>query len=118
MFIQLSHTFVLLPFTYCDSALCCVCGCVCVNKARRCAPPVSPVLAAGVPGGGAGHDPGRLLRSDPPSLPQQAVAAAALAALLRGGGLRPGPHSPLGLHHRGLLLRAGPGEIGRGALNL
>lgn len=73
---------------------------------------VSAVLAAGVPGDCSGHDPGCLLRSDPPALPQQAVEAAALAHLLLGGGIRPGPHSPLDLHHRGLLLRARTGETG------
>lgn len=73
-------------------------------------PPVSAVLAAGVPGDGLGHDPGRLLRSDPPSLPQQAVEAAALAHLLLGGRVRPHPHRPLDLHHWRLLLRARPGE--------
>lgn len=68
------------------------------------------VLAAGVPGDGAGHDPGRVLRSDPPTLPEQAVEAAALAHLLLRGGIRPGAHRPLDLPHRGLLLGAGAGE--------
>lgn len=68
------------------------------------------VLAAGVPGDGSGHDPGRVLRSDPPSVPEQAVEAAALAHLLLGGRVRPRPHRPLDLHHGGLLLGAGPGE--------
>ncbi|CAF88140.1 unnamed protein product, partial [Tetraodon nigroviridis] len=36
----------------------------------------------------------------------------ALAALLLGGGLRPAPHRPLGLHHRRLLLPARPGGAG------
>lgn len=68
------------------------------------------VLAAGVPGDGPGHDPGRVLRSDPPTLPEQAVEAAALAHLLLRGGIRPGAHRPLDLPHRGLLLGAGAGE--------
>lgn len=72
--------------------------------------PVSAVLAAGVPGHGPGHDPGRLLRSDPPTLPQQAVEAAAPAHLLLCGRIRPHPHHPLDLHHRRLLLRARAGE--------
>lgn len=72
--------------------------------------PVSAVLAAGVPADGPGHDPGRLLRSDPPTLPQQAVEAAALPYLLLRGRIRPHPHHPLDLPHRGLLLRAGAGE--------
>lgn len=76
--------------------------CVCVF--------VPAVLAAGVPGDGPRHDPGRLLRSDSPSLPQQAVEAAALAHLLLSGRIRPRPHRPLDLHHRRLLLRARPGE--------
>ncbi len=35
-----------------------------------CALCIPAVLEAGVPSHGPGHDPGRLLRSDPPSLPQ------------------------------------------------
>lgn len=76
-------------------------------------PPVSAVLAAGIPGDSPGYDPGRLLRSDPPTLPQQAVEAAALAHLLLGGRVRPHPHHPLDLHHRGLLLGARAGETTR-----
>lgn len=72
--------------------------------------PVSAVLAAGVPGHGPGHDPGCLLRSDPPTLPRQAVEAAALAHLLLRGRIRPHTHHPLDLHHRRLLLRARAGE--------
>lgn len=68
------------------------------------------VLAAGVPGDGPGHDPGRVLRSDPPTLPEQAVEAAALGHLLLRGGIRPGAHRPLDLPHRRLLLGAGAGE--------
>lgn len=78
---------------------------------------VPAVLAAGVPSDGPGHDPGRLLRSDPPSLPQQAVEAAALAHLLLGGRVRPHPHRPLDLHHWGLLLRARPGQHAQRCLN-
>lgn len=78
--------------------------------ALSCGLCVRAVLAPGVPADGAGHDPGRVLRSDPPTLPQQAVEAAALAGLLLPGGLRPGAHRPLGLCHRGLLLPAGAGE--------
>lgn len=73
---------------------------------------LSAVLEAGVPGDCSGHDPRRLLRSDTPTLPQQAVEAAALAHLLLSGGIRPGPHGPLDLHHRGLLLRARAGKTG------
>lgn len=70
---------------------------------------VSSVLASGVPADGPGDDPDRLLRSDPPSLPQQAVEAAALAHLLLGGRIRARPHRPLDLHHGRLLIRARPG---------
>lgn len=73
--------------------------------------PVSAVLEAGVPGDCPGHDPGHLLRSDPPTLPQQAVEAAALAHLLLGGRIRPHPHHPLDLHYRGLLFRARAGRV-------
>nr|XP_057925529.1 progestin and adipoQ receptor family member 3a isoform X1 [Doryrhamphus excisus] len=67
------------------------------------------VLASGVPGDGAGDDPGRLLRPDPPPLPRQAVEEAPLAHLLLGGVLRPGAHRALDLHRRRLLGRAGAG---------
>lgn len=96
-----------------------VCVCVCVNtQTLTIAYFLSAVLEAGVPGDCSGHDPRRLLRSDTPTLPQQAVEAAALAHLLLSGGIRPGPHGPLDLHHWGLLLRARAGKTGGSGLGI
>lgn len=56
-----------------------------------------PVLASGVPGHGARHDPGRVLRTDPPQLPHAAVAEAALCHLLFRFGVWSDPYASLGL---------------------
>lgn len=62
------------------------------------------VLAAGLPGDRSVSDPGSLLRSGPPSLPQQRLAAAANDALLLCGWHRRDPIVSLGLAEWGIHL--------------
>lgn len=70
-----------------------------------------PVLVPGLPADGAVPHPGRLLRSDPPPLPQQRLALHPDEPLLLRGGNQRDPSLSLGLAQRRLHRRRGPGEV-------
>ena len=63
-----------------------------------------PVLASGVPAGGPRPHAGRVLRPDPPSVPQSALEEAPLPHSLLSGRVRPLTHNALGLDQWRLLL--------------
>lgn len=79
-------------------------------KSRLIFIPRAAVLATGLPADSPVLDPGRLLRSGPPQLPQQRLAAHTDDHLLLRGRHQRGPCLPLGLAQRRFRLRRGAGE--------